>query len=487
MTADVRTRVEPAYLSAVNYKETLGGEVADICEMADYSPDPEQRLALDLIFALDRRGKSAHFETAVICSRQNLKTGLFKQAALGWLFLTEERLIVWSAHEFRTAQEAFRDMATLIEGCPMLDRRVKRVYRGNGDESIELLNGSRLIFKARTKSGGRGLTGDKVVLDEAFALQPDHMGALLPTLSVRPDPQVVYGSSAGLVTSDVLRGVRDRGRAGTSPRLAYIEWCAPPGGCADEKCTHRLGTEGCALDDVDNWQQANPLLGRTRSNGTGLTVEHVKAEREAMPPLEFARERLGWWDEPGTSEAFGPGKWEACFTTDVPTVPIGALAVAVSFDLSASAIVAAAVDGDRVFVVPLQHGPGTNWLPKRVRELQDEHRVDVVIDDHGPGADMVEPLENAGVYLKVAQTTDVLDACAGIYKLVQDGRVAHSAYPELDAAAAAAVRRDVGDRWAWGRKASSADISTLEAATLAVWSAERDSQSVYEGRGLTTL
>jgi hypothetical protein len=34
------------------------------------------------------------------------------------------------------------------------------------------------------------------------------------------------------------------------------------------------------------------------------------------------------------------------------------------------------------------------------------------------------------------------------------------------------VKRAVGDRWAWGRKASTADISVLEAATLAGWLAD---------------
>ena len=38
---------------------------------------------------------------------------------------------------------------------------------------------------------------------------------------------------------------------------------------------------------------------------------------------------------------------------------------------------------------------------------------------------------------------------------------------ELETAVAGAVRRLVGDRWAWGRKVSTSDISTLEAATLA--------------------
>ena len=88
------------------------------------------------------------------------------------MFLLDRRLIVWSAHEFSTAQEAFRDMLELVEGTPELDRKVKAVHRANGDEAIELLNGCRLKFKARTKAGGRGLTGDVVILDEAFALRP---------------------------------------------------------------------------------------------------------------------------------------------------------------------------------------------------------------------------------------------------------------------------------------------------------------------------
>ena len=68
-------------------------------------------------------------------------------------------------------------MSQLIEGCSWLARRVKNIYRGHGDESIELMSGQRLIFRARTKGGDRGLTGSKVVLDEAMFLQPQNMGA----------------------------------------------------------------------------------------------------------------------------------------------------------------------------------------------------------------------------------------------------------------------------------------------------------------------
>lgn len=467
--------VKPAWQSAPEYTHTLGPEVADLCELAGYIPDLEQRLALDLIFALDRKGKSAAFEFCVVCARQNMKTGVFKQAALGWLFITKQNLITWSAHEFSTTKEAMRDLVNLIDGCSYLSRRMKTARWSNDDPSIELMSGQRIKFKARTKTGGRGLTGDKIVLDEAFALTADHLGALMPTLSVRPDPQLCYGSSAGLADSEVLRGIRDRGRDAISARLAYLEWGTVRGSCKDPQCSHEYGkVTGCLLDDRKLWKAANPLLGRTRADGTGLTVEYVQAEREALPPQEFARERLGWWDDPGHVEpAFGPGFWQACHVDEGPKAPVGALALAVSIDQTRACIGGAALDGGRVHVKPLQSGPGTGWTVDACKEFQDTHDVDVVVDGRGPAASLIPLLERAEVRLRIADTGDILDACAGLYDQVREKVAAHCSYDELETAVAGAVQRPVGDRWAWGRRKSTTDISPLEAVTLAAWGAQQ--------------
>ena len=51
---------------------------------------------------------------------------------------------------------------------------------------------------------------------------------------------------------------------------------------------------------------------------------------------------------------------------------------------------------------------------------------------------------------------------------VADKDLLHANWPELDAAVAAATRREIGDRWAWGRRGEG-DISMLEAATVALW------------------
>lgn len=448
--------------------------------------DPEQRLILDAIFAESSPGVPAAFEVGVIAPRQNLKTATLQIAALTDVFVLGERLHMWTAHLFPTAVAAFEGMVQLVESNDDFRKRCRKPRTANGDEAIELLTGERIKFHARSKGGGRGFTGDKITFDEALFLQRPEVGALYPTLATRPGAQIRYGSSAGLATSDVLRAVRDRGRKGDDPRLAWLEWAAPPAFCAEPTCSHQAGeVQGCVLDRMDLLLEANPAMSGPAPR---ISMETMLAFRRSMPPEEFMREFLGWWDEPAAQvPVFGPGQWEACASVDRPRSPVGALAVAVSVDLQHAAIAAAARDDDIVFVKPLQHGPGTGWLVDRVKALQQQHRIDVVVDGRGPAADLVPVLERAGIRLKIAETRDVLDACAGLFAAVRERRVRHESYPELDRAVSGAKKRDVGDRWAWGRKASSADISPLEAVTLAAWATSRKRSSLYETRGMEVV
>ena len=304
------TIVAPAHLWVPDRAGSYGDEVIGLAELVGLPLDPEQELALDAMFSVGQAGKLAAFEFAVVAPRQNIKTHLFKAAAWADLMLFDQNLVVWTAHEFNTAMEAFRDMCALVEASPDISRLVKRIVNANGDEGIEFMSGQRLRFKARTKGGGRGITGDRVFLDEAFALQPAHLGSLLPTMaakSVTGDPQVRYGSSAGLIYSEMLRRLRDRGRPGGDPGLVWVEWCAGERPCETPDCAHQFGAIGCALDDPELWQAANLALGRR------IAVDFVAAMRRSLPPEEFAREFLGWWDEP----AFGGGGvaadvWAAC-------------------------------------------------------------------------------------------------------------------------------------------------------------------------------
>jgi hypothetical protein len=141
---------------------------------------------------------------------------------LAGLYLFDEALILHSAHEFKTAAEAFRRILSLIQNTPDLDRLVQRIRTSHGDEGIELRSGQRLRFVARSTGSGRGFSGDCVILDEAYRLPNSAMAALLPTMAARPNPQLWYTSSAPLPIeeSDTLRRLCKRGRDGAREAMA---------------------------------------------------------------------------------------------------------------------------------------------------------------------------------------------------------------------------------------------------------------------------
>lgn len=472
--------VEPAFSWVPPHVDTYGPQVGELSRLAGFAPDPEQQLGLDAIFAVDAADRVAALECAVIVGRQNMKTGLFKMATLGWLFLMDQRLVVWSAHEFRTAQEAFRDMEELIMNTPVFARRVKQIHRGNGDEAIELFDDRRLMFKARTKSGGRGLSGDKIILDEAFALQPSHMGSLFPTLAARPDPQVVYGSSAGLVESGVLRGIRDRGRPGGEERLTYFEWCASPPkeACADgESCTHALDVKGCGCDKPELWQVANPALGRR------ITLDYLRGERRALPPAEFARERMGWWDDPiGGDSPIKPGDWLSCLDEESKREGSVALAVDITPDRSVSSIAVAGRRPDgRVHAELVEHRQGTGWVVDRLVELFesiDPTPVALILDPAGPAGSLEKSLLERGFSLDKDPVGDVwrlhmmgtreyAQACGALADDIANDKFRHIGQGPLDTAVDGVVTRPLAEAWAWSRPKSGATIAPLVAVTLA--------------------
>ena len=476
----VAALVEPAFATYPAFTDTDGAEVADLAAMAGLEPDEQQRFCLDVMFALKPDYRIAAFEFAIICARQNMKTALMKMAALGWLFVTEQKLIVWSAHEMSTTKEAFRDLAELIENCPPLRKRLAKgpangIYRGNGDEAIELASGARIKFKARTHGGGRGLTGNKVVLDEAMFLQAHHMGALLPTLSAVEDPQVIYGASAGLAQSEVLRGIRDRGRSGSSDSLAYVEYCSLPeeNACLDENCSHALGVEGCALDDIEYLRQSNPALGRR------ITVDYLLAERQALPPDEFGRERAGWWDKPDAAGTplISEEQWAKLVDTQSEPLDPVSFGLYVSSDRSSTAIGVAGYTRDgkiHVGVVPAVRSklvdqlPGTRWIPDRMRELLDWNPVATVVDSHSAAASLITAIEAEGVEVQRVNSTDVAKACGNFYDAVVEERIRHRGSRALARAVCAGTKRELSDQWVWDRKDKSSDIAQLIAITLAV-------------------
>jgi hypothetical protein len=445
-----------------------GDRVADLAEAVGLVLDDWERWVLDQGLGRDDSRRWTAFEKALIVSRQNGKGAILEALELAALFLDDfdVELILHSAHEFKTASEAFRRVQGRIDNHPSFRRRVRQVYLQRGAESIELKNGKRLRFIARTSGSGKGFSADLVILDEAFDLGDQEMAALLPTLSARPNPQVWYTSTAGLPTSAQLGRVRERGLKGNDPSLAFFEWSVDPD----------------AYDPADpaDWARANPGL------GIRISPEYIAKERAALAPDEFARERLGVGTYPsdGVNWSVIPqAAWEDLKDSD--SQPSGPLAFAVAVDGREGRRGAIGVAGRRadglLHAELADYQPGTSWIVPRLTEMHRKHGGVVVVDAAGYEGSLISPLEAAGVPVTKPAARDVAAAFGQFCDAVTDSKsLRHLGQAPLDAAVAAAAVRDVGDAGrTWGRRVAAGDISPLVAVTLAVWAASAGSQQFF--------
>lgn len=479
----------PAHLWVPERRGSYVDEVRDVARMVGRPLDPSQEIAVDALTSYGPGGQWLTLETGLKVPRQNGKTaGIQTPIVLTDLFVWDADRIAWTAHLFRTAREAFDDHVRLIQSTPEFDRRVAKISYANGEEAIELTSGARLEYLARSKGGGRGLGGKRVVIDEALFFPAESAGALLPILAARENPQINYLSSAARTESDHLRALTARGRAGGDPSLIWVEFCAPGSfaepGCVDPQCDHNPSTAGCVLDDVDYLRAANPAIASGR-----ISLEFLRAMRRTLPPVEFAREFLGWDEVPpdaALARRITPEEWKACADPESRIAAGKVWAIDVSVDGRHASI---AVAGKRADGLPhgelVDHSPGTDWVVPRLLELLARHETlrvqrgevwhpGVVLDPIGQAGGLLQPLRAAGVDPVVMGAREAGQACAWLLGAVLAGSWRHLGQSQVDDALAVAVPRSVGDGgWAWGRAKSGGarlvDISPLVAVTNAAW------------------
>lgn len=437
---------------------SAGQEAIELAASAGLFLDPWQQFVLEESLKTKVNGRWLCRNVLVIVSRQNGKGSLLEARELFGLYLADEQ-IIHTAHQFKTSADHFKRIRGLIEGSPDLKGELKArgIRESHGEESITLRSGAQLRFLARSVNGsGRGFTMiDLIAIDEAYQAGSAALSALLPTQMAAPDPQTWYTSSAfdrGEDSAALIR-LRDLGRAGSSEQLAYFEWSAVPGADPDDPVARA---------------QANPGL------GIRLPFENLQSAREGMSAEDFLTEHLSVWPDIGFGSLIAPGDWADVADANSSATSLDAFAVEVSLDRGMAAIGVAGARSDgltHVEAVDVQRGTG--WVVPRCVELDARHGPSVwVIDGGGPANSLIGDLEEAGLKVLVAQTRDVGIACAGFVDAVTQGQLRHGPQPELDAAVAGAKKRPLGDgAFAFGRKASSVDISCLQAVTLAHWAA----------------
>lgn len=495
--SDVRGCQTPRISHVPPHVNSAGVEAVQVYELTGNTLDPWQRSVLSGALGERPDGLWSAFEVGLVVARQNGKDEILAARELWGLFVGGEKLIVHSAHKFDTAMDHMDRLVGLIDSVPEFRKRLapRQPNRSHGSEGIKLKGGPRIRFRARTKSGGgRGLTGDCVIFNEAMELPDEIVGSIMPIMSARsmraPGPQIWFTGSAvdqqTMQNGTALTRIREAGRLGENQRLAYFEWSS---GVREWLEQHDIPFDVTRpevdqatlafLEDTEMWAQANPALGYR------ISAEHVQTEFEspALSGRQFAIERLGVADWPDVSEDAGriisKAEWEAAAETDlskrITGPPIFAADANPSMTWASIAVSGRRKDGMFSGAV-VDRRRGTDWIVSRLQELKAENpRMRVVIHTQGPLGSHLDDLKRAKIKVIEANTLDYSHACIGFVAGVTEKRFRYPApQRDLDEALGAARRKDTAETVRWTRAdATSPDISPLVAVTLAYWAAER--------------
>ena len=449
--------------------------------------------------------KWAATEVGLVISRQNGKGSILEARELAGLFLFGERMIIHSAHQFDTSKEAFERILQLIESNPDMDNLIASVSRSHGVEGIRLkkprgssLPGQQLRFRTRTAAGGRGFTGDCLILDEAMILGSSMVKALMPTLVARPNSQIWYTGSAGDEDSEQFGRVRQRGIDGVDERLLFAEWSIDP---------HTMYCDKDTCEEHDDpgspysWAKANAAM--NIADDHGVQQDALETDYNAMSLEDFMQEHCGV----GTWPVIGAGwrvvsktAWEHQGQEGMYSMVDHTKSIAMGIDVSPdslrstiglagfSSTVSTPISETAAYHIEIGRDedsfdwrPGTQWVVPRAIEIcrrQPKIRC-IIIDPTTPAGAFVEPLEKAiklnglSVVVVTLNSRDYAQGCVDIKtgldpKRGDEPNIVHVNQKPLTNAVSVANTRKLNDLWALSKDKSSDDISPFVAVVLAL-------------------
>lgn len=438
---------------------------------------PFQRSEIEHAFQIDAAGKWAAFEVLWVISRRNGKSYMIAVRVLAGLFLFDEQEIMWTSHRYDAAMEAFKLISGIIKATPWMKAQLARTRNNgistkNGEEQIKLATGATVKFKTRTPDSGRALDGDLVIVDEVQNAQPAHLGALLPTVAARPNPQVVYAGSAG-DTHSVIEG-----------ELLHRAFKAPEG-------ERRLMVAGWSADESDDpaaekvWARTNPAYGYRIEP----TTFHGLYAANRFRPHWWFREHLGRGNYPvpeGEDWIIPSSAWSGRLAD--PDAPLivgqGLLAAEAKTDQTRASVSMAGFRADGAVQIQLVAAEnGTRWVVDQIGSLMDDLDAipTLVIDPKGPLQRWIPDLESLGVDLLLLSRDDMVDATAWVLEAAgtepptDDAEAAlwvpplrHTEQIPMTTAVANVQLRSTSERPVLSRLAGEADPSPFLAA---VWAA----------------
>lgn len=443
--------------------------VRDRIRLMGKSLDPWQQGIAKLVLSKGGDGLYATGIDGIQVSipRQVGKTYTFGLIVFALCSLEPSTLTLWTAHHMKTVNETFIDFKSLAND-PDIKPYIYRVREGNGNQAVEFVNGSRILFGARSMGFGRGFHEvDILVFDEAQILPQKALDDMVPTTNAAPNPLILRMGTPPRPTdpSEAFTNFRSDAIKGQIKNGLYVEISAD---------------EDADPEDRDQWRKANPSFPHR------VNVNAMLRMKRQMGPESFRREGLGIWDRAAGVSSLDPDLWRS-LTIEPSEVGGGARwCAAVRFS----------VDGGTLALARAGRYPGTARMvhvelatEQGVRPLGDgvswaldylvdnrEHWCQIVVEGKAGAGDFVDRLRSAGFGAPVIWTPTADQAAtahAMMEAAVRDCTISHLDDEELSSEIATSTRRPIGKAGGFGWQAAEGfTCAGLDAITLAHWAAK---------------
>lgn len=374
--------------------------------------------------------------------------------------------VVWTAHHLRTSTKTFTTLRGICQRRK-ISPLIRAMRAGNGEQQVEFVNGSMIMFGARSQGFGRGFDEiDIEVFDEAQILDTKALedmiaatnqarnehGALLFFMGTPPRPSD---------PSEAFELRRSKALAGKSPNAIWLEIAAE---------------RGSDPDDRSQWPIMNPSFPHR------TPIESMERLRENLGDDDsWNREGRGIWDAADSSRVIDEVSWG--LAADAASMAIERLTIAIDVppDRSVASVALAGRRADGRWHVELDDSrKGVDWAIPWVVSRASKNRLHAVVVDEMSG--LVE--ERRGKYyligtdivvtLAAAEGRDMAIGCAKYYDGIIDRSVLHTDQPQVNVALSLARKRPLAGGWAWNRKDAASDITPVVAETLALWGAQNE-------------
>jgi hypothetical protein len=435
-------------------------KIRDTCNNLGWEFDDWQADLGRLILSKDETGLFAASICVMSLPRQVGKTYLVGCIAFALCLTQPGTTVIWTAHRGRTATETFRAMkakAKTPELAAFIDQRIKGggIRSANGEQEIEFLNGSRILFGARESGFGVGFANvGMLVLDEVQRATTKTMDDLLPTTNAAHNPLVLCMGTPPRPTDDgeVFTMFRSEALSGESEDVLYVELGA----------SKRFDLR----DEDEFWRQlrhVNPAFPHR------VNERAILRNKKGLGEDSVFREVFGLWDE--LTKQFSPingAMWSV--GADVgPTDGTRPNALAIDMSHGREISVGACwLEADSAHVEEVWAGideaAAVEWIVERTGK-----RLTVVIDGMSPAASMVPTLRARGVTVHVGTSSDMAKACGMVASEVDAKRLTHADQQSVNDAREGARKRAIGTAGGWGydRSNPTVNIAPLVAVTLA--------------------